>query len=118
MQYSFAMITGPFVYSKTFVFVPILCDLWYFLPVIYRVYLPVLPDNNPAAFGIVVGFKTQLYLTAMLVFYNTGILEHYIIMHLFLFFTLAVFYKTSKSDPGLIPRNTSIQEAHRVSAAA
>ncbi len=62
-----------------------------------------------------VGFKTQLYLTAMLVLARGGILEHYVVMHLFLFFTLALFYKTSKSDPGLIPRNTSIQEAHRVS---
>ena len=75
----------------------------------------MLPDTNPGAFGIVVGFKVQLYLTAILVLLPTGVLEHYILMHVILFITLAVFYGTSKSDPGLIPRNTSIQEAHRVS---
>lgn len=82
----------------------------------HRIYLPVIPDTNPGAFGIVVGFKVQLYLTVVLVFLPEGILEHYIVMHLMLLVTLAVFYKTSKSDPGLIPRNTSMREAHRVSA--
>ena len=81
----------------------------------HRVYLRVLPDNNPMAFGIVLGTKLWLYITAMGYFYPAGTLTHYVWMHVALFVTMGVFYRLTKSDPGLIPRCKSLQEAHRVS---
>ena len=81
----------------------------------FRVYLPVMPNNSPAVFGIVLGTKIWLYFTAMVFYYPTEVLVHYWWMHVALVVTLFVFYRVCKSDPGLIPRSNNPREIHRVS---
>jgi len=82
------------------------------------VYLPVLPNKNPAVFGVVIATKFWLYLTAMVYFLPTGILQHYVWMHLLTIFTVFIFYKLGKSDPGLIPKSSNINEIYRVKGGA
>ena len=79
-----------------------------------RTYLPVLPDDPPIAFGLVVGTKLVIYVTALYYGIPAGVIVHYGWLHVLLVVTLVVFYRTMVSDPGHIPKTTDPQQARKV----
>ena len=80
-----------------------------------RLYVPAYLETNPMAFGLVLGTKFLVYITALCLYVPAGTLVHYQWMNLTLVAALFIFYKTWKSDPGHILKCTNPSEAHRVS---
>ena len=77
-------------------------------------YLPVHPENPPVAFGLVIGTKLLIYVTALYYGIPTGVIVHWVWLHILLVVTLVVFYRTTLSDPGHIPKITNPEQARRV----
>ena len=80
----------------------------------HSTYLPVHPDNPPVAFGLVIGTKFLIYVTAIYYGIPTGVIVHWVWLHVLLIVTLTVFYRTTLSDPGHIPKTTNPEQARRV----
>jgi len=78
-----------------------------------RLYVPAYLETNPMAFGLVLGTKFLVYITALCLYVPAGTLVHYQWMNLTLVAALFIFYKTWKSDPGHILKCTNPSEAHR-----
>ena len=80
-----------------------------------RLYVPAYLETNPMAFGLVLGTKFLVYITALCLYVPAGTLVHYQWMNLTLVAAMVIFYRTWKSDPGHIQKCTNPTEAHRVS---
>lgn len=75
-------------------------------------YIPAAMESNPMTIGLVLGTKFWIYMTATY-YVSIGVIYHSYTLFAMMSLLAFVYYKIYRSDPGFIPKCTSISEAHQ-----
>ncbi|KAL5502493.1 hypothetical protein EMCRGX_G009280 [Ephydatia muelleri] len=75
-------------------------------------YIPAAMESNPMTLGLVLGTKFWIYVTATY-YVSIGVISHSYTLFAMMFLLAFVYYKMFRSDPGFIPRCSSVSEAHQ-----
>lgn len=118
------MLFMPAVALGIMAYLGVVCPNWWsymistsicswFIKQFILLYLPVSPEDNPMAFGLVWGTKFWLYLAVFAYLVPTGIVTNVFYLFLLSIVMVYTFYKTWRSDPGYIPKTLIPKEEYR-----